>query len=67
MTKRLLIYSSLISVIAIMAGIAAFFISRLILGAGNMPPVIGLITVAIVDVLSFVLFNKRMFAVKPRD
>jgi hypothetical protein len=67
MNKRLLIFSALISVSAVAAGVAAFFISRLILGAGNMPLVIGFITVAAVDVLAFVFFQKKMFGARPPE
>jgi hypothetical protein len=67
MNKRLLIFSTLISGSAVLAGVAAFFIARAILGAGNMPLVIGFIAVAAVDVLAFVLFYNRMFAARPPD
>ena len=62
MKKEWLTLSLIIAVIGVGAGVGSFLLTRHFIGGKVLPPTMGLITVALVDIVVFLLFYQRMIS-----
>jgi len=67
MKKQWLMMSFAIALIGVLAGVGSFLLTRHFIGGKLLPPTMGLITVALVDIVVFMLFYQRMFKGKDEE